>query len=93
MFFGTFLDAKGAWLDTVHFPRIAKQYPFRGKGVYKVLGTVIHEYDCINIDVEYMEKMVVVEDPRYAESKIEKDGFITSNSRKDYWIKTPDILK
>ena len=33
MFFGTFLDEEGDWLDTVHFPDVAKKYRFRGGGV------------------------------------------------------------
>lgn len=93
MFFGTFLDEEGAWLDTVHFPKIATLYPFRGKGVYRVHGTVLCEYDCITIETDYMEKMEVIEDPRYAEQRIEKEGLITSNSRKDYWVNTPEFLK
>ena len=31
MYFGTFLDRKGDFIDTVHFPPIAKKYPFTGK--------------------------------------------------------------
>jgi len=67
MYFGNFLDIKGDFLDTVHFPVIAKKYPFRGWGVYCITGRVTEEFDCINIEVESMEKMPIVEDPRYAE--------------------------
>lgn len=66
MFFGTFLDEEGAWLDTVHFPDVAQRYPFRGKGIYKVHGKVMSDYDCITIEVDYMEKLGVIEDPRYS---------------------------
>ena len=66
MFFGTFLDAEGNWLDTVHFPEIAKKYPFRGKGIYKVRGKVVIDYDCISIEANFMEKQGVIEDPRYS---------------------------
>lgn len=66
MFFGTFLDHEGEWLDTVHFPDIAQKYPFRGKGVYKVKGKVVVDYDCVTIEASYMEKLGVIEDPRYA---------------------------
>ena len=86
MFFGTFLDEAGGWLDTVHFPNVALQFLFRGKGVYKVFGTVISEYDAITVEVKYMEKMAVIEDPRYAEVRnIEKEeNVVTWNLRKDY---------
>jgi DNA-directed DNA polymerase III PolC len=76
MMFGTFLDEEGQWLDTVHFPPVAKKYPFRGKGVYKVYGYVMMDYDCISIEAEYMEKMDVMEDPRYSE---ERAGFKVLN--------------
>lgn len=66
MFFGTFLDAEGNWLDTVHFPNIAQRYPFRGKGIYKVRGKVMVDYDCVTIEASYMEKQGVIEDPRYS---------------------------
>jgi len=68
MYFGNFLDLKGDFIDTVHFPSIAKAYPFRGWGVYCITGKVTEEFDCINIEVESMEKMPIVEDPRYAET-------------------------
>lgn len=88
MFFGTFLDENGEWLDTVHFPQIAAQFPFRGKGVYKVYGTVLMEYDCTNIQVISMEKMGIIEDPRYVEVEEAPSDIITSNRRKNYWVRS-----
>lgn len=85
MCFGTFLDEEGEWLDTVHFPQIATRFPFRGKGVYKVYGTVLMEYDCTNIDVISMEKMSIIEDPRYSEVEDTPSEIVTSNRRKEYW--------
>jgi DNA polymerase-3 subunit alpha len=67
MYFGTFLDQDGDFIDTVHFPPVAAQYRFQGKGVYRVTGKVISEFDCINIEVTQMERMAVVEDPRYSD--------------------------
>ena len=55
MFFGTFLDRKGEWLDTVHFPPIAAKYPFRGRGIYEIRGKVGIEFDCCNIEVNTCE--------------------------------------
>lgn len=83
MYFGTFLDEEGNWLDTVHFPEIAQKFRFRGVGVYKVCGRVIVEYECISVEVEYMEKMAIIQDPRYAEVKTAKP-VETSNLRRDY---------
>ncbi len=87
MFFGTFLDEEGQWLDSVHFPIIAKQFPFRGTGVYKVKGKVLEDFDCINIEAEYMEKLDVIEDPRYSEVRDEEKEktVVTRNRRIDYW--------
>jgi DNA-directed DNA polymerase III PolC len=67
MFFGTFLDRDGDFIDTVHFPPVAAKYPFRGKGIYKITGTVLIEFDCINIEVSELEHLAVIEDPRYAD--------------------------
>ncbi len=67
MCFGTFVDIKGTAIDTVHFPKIAQKYPFRGIGVYKITGKVTEEFDCITINVSEMEKLAIVQDPRYAE--------------------------
>ncbi|MDG1331841.1 MAG: DNA polymerase III subunit alpha [Crocinitomicaceae bacterium] len=89
MFFGTLLDEEGEWLDTVHFPQIAAQFPFRGKGVYKVYGTVLMEYDCTNIQAISMEKMSIIEDPRYSEAMEEKaGGVVTTNRRTHQWSRS-----
>ncbi|MEP2935092.1 MAG: DNA polymerase III subunit alpha [Gilvibacter sp.] len=69
MFFGNFLDREGDFIDTVHFPPVAKKYPFRGKGVYRITGKVMEEFGCVSIEVSYMEKLPIVADPRYADSK------------------------
>ena len=67
MFFGTFLDRDGDFIDTVHFPPVAAKYPFRGKGIYEITGTVLVEFDCINIEVSKMKHLAIIEDPRYAD--------------------------
>jgi len=65
MYFGTFLDRKGDFIDTVHFPPVAKKYPLRGRGIYQLTGKVTAEFDCISIEVSYMEKLSIIQDPRY----------------------------
>jgi len=67
MYFGTFLDYDGDFIDTVHFPIIASKFPFRGPGIYKITGKVIEEFDCVNIEVISMYKLAVIEDPRYSD--------------------------
>lgn len=91
MFFGTFLDREGQWLDTVHFPGIAQQYAFRGKGIYSVFGTVLIEYEALTVEVKYMKKMDIVPDPRYAEITDKNREVITWNKRRDYGSRTTRI--
>ena len=67
MHFGTFLDQDGEWVDTVHFPPVAKAYPFRGKGIYTFTGTVMEEFGVLSVEVESMKKEPYIPDPRYAE--------------------------
>lgn len=57
MFFGTFLDKQGDWIDTVHFPDVAKKYPFAGKGCYLIRGKVVEEFDFICIEVSHFERL------------------------------------
>lgn len=59
MFFGTFIDQEGDWIDTVHFPIIAQQFPFRGVGCYLIKGRVIEEFDYYSIEVKGMDKLDV----------------------------------
>lgn len=67
MYFGTFLDRDGDFIDTVHFPPVAAKFPFRGKGIYLIIGRVLEEFDCINIEVSSMYRQAVIEDPRYSD--------------------------
>lgn len=65
MNFGTFIDIAGHFIDTVHFPESAKNYPFKGKGIYLIYGKVSEEFDFTTIEVHQMEKLPVIPDPRY----------------------------
>jgi DNA-directed DNA polymerase III PolC len=65
MHFGCFFDTSGEFFDTVHFPDSLKQYPFRGYGVYLILGKVAEEFGFPSIEVEKMAKLPFKKDPRY----------------------------
>ncbi|ELR73141.1 DNA polymerase III alpha subunit [Fulvivirga imtechensis AK7] len=65
MYFGTFLDRAGHFIDTVHFPPVAAKYHFRGKGIYKITGKVVVEFGFYTIEVTAMEKLPYIDDPRY----------------------------
>jgi hypothetical protein len=64
MHFGSFLDVEGEFFDTVHFPDSLKAYPFRGYGVYLVLGQIVEEFGFPMVEVEKMAKLPLAEDPR-----------------------------
>ncbi len=64
MHFGTFIDTKGRFFDTVHFPDSLKTYPFRGMGVYLILGQVTVEFGQPGITVKKMAKLPFKKDPR-----------------------------
>lgn len=70
MFFGTFIDRNGDILDTVHFPEVARKYPFYGKGVYRLSGVITEEFGYFTIEVGEMEKKHFMEDVRFSEEKI-----------------------
>lgn len=61
MYFGTFIDTEGHWIDTVHFPPSIAQYPFTGPGCYVLKGKVIEEYDFICLEVSLMKRLDTVE--------------------------------
>lgn len=61
MYFGTFTDRKGHWIDTVHFPQSASKYPFTGRGTYIITGKVVEEYDFICIEAETLKRLAMVD--------------------------------
>lgn len=67
MAFGNFVDMDGHFIDSVHFPPVLRQFPFRGRGVYKISGIVCEEFDCISIEADRLEKVGIVPDARYFE--------------------------
>lgn len=57
MNFGTFIDYEGQFIDTVHFPPSVKKYPFRGKGIYRLKGKVVEEFEFLSLEVSKMDKI------------------------------------
>lgn len=64
MAFGTFLDEKGNFFDTIHFPPSLKEYAFKGGGLYLIQGTVVVDFDFPSIEVQKMAKLELLKDPR-----------------------------
>lgn len=57
MCFGTFTDECGNWLDTVHFPQVAAAYPFRGEGIYQIIGRVTEDFGALILEVDALFKL------------------------------------
>jgi hypothetical protein len=57
MHFGCFLDYKGHFFDTVHFPQASKSFPFRGNGVYLLKGTICNEFGFPSLTVDKMARL------------------------------------
>lgn len=64
MHFGTFTDVRGEFFDTTHFPDSLKNYPFRGHGIYLILGKVVSEFGYASVEVKKLAKLGVKGDPR-----------------------------
>lgn len=64
MYFGTFLDREGRFLDTVHFPPSVAKQPYRGRGLYLIKGKVMQEFGYHSVEVSHFEKIPIVTDPR-----------------------------
>ncbi len=60
MQFGTFNDMHGQVFDTVHFPNVTRQWPFRGRGFYRLNGKVTEDFGVPVIEVSRMEKLPLV---------------------------------
>ena len=61
MHFGTFYDREGLVFDTTHFPPVAKQFPFKGKGFYLIKGKVVEDFGYPMVEVDFMEKIPMVD--------------------------------
>lgn len=66
MCFGTFLDRRMQYMDTVHFPPSLERHPFRKGGFYILRGRVMEEFGVITVDVQYMRKIGYFEDKVFA---------------------------
>jgi DNA polymerase-3 subunit alpha len=64
MHFGTFIDAAGNFFDSVHFPDSLKNYPFKGSGIYLILGKVVEEFGFPSLEVEKMAKLPYKPNPK-----------------------------
>jgi DNA polymerase-3 subunit alpha len=64
MYFGTWIDCRGQFFDTVHFPPSVRRCPFRGRGVYRMRGKVSEDFGVASFEVDFMERIPFHPDPR-----------------------------
>ncbi len=57
MFFGCFTDHHGHFFDSVHFPSVNKEYPFRGSGIYLLKGRLTQEFGHPSLSVQKMARL------------------------------------
>lgn len=57
MFFGTFMDQRLNWIDTVHFPDVVRRYPLHSSGFYRISGKVVSDFGVCSIEISKMEKV------------------------------------
>lgn len=57
MFFGTFVDHNLDWIDTVHFPDSARNFPFNTTGFYRITGKVVEDFGVYSIEVSFMKQV------------------------------------
>ena len=64
MGFSDFIDARGDAFDATRFPEVFRQQPFGGIGVYRLTGRVANDFDVPSLEVERVERLGYVGDPR-----------------------------
>ena len=68
MSFGCWLDERGRYFDSVHFPDAYRNFPFRGAGVYRLSGKVTREFDFPSLEVHHMERLPYLRDLRFTDA-------------------------
>jgi DNA-directed DNA polymerase III PolC len=67
MYFGNFIDIEGELFDSVHFPEVARRFPYQGKGIYYLEGIITEEFGHFSLQAGVLRKLKFVEDVRYSE--------------------------
>ncbi|MHA4845386.1 DNA polymerase III subunit alpha [Flavitalea antarctica] len=57
MFFGTFVDSNLDWIDTVHFPDSARDYPLHTGGFYRITGRVTEDFGVYTLEATKMARV------------------------------------
>jgi DNA polymerase-3 subunit alpha len=73
MYFHTFIDAAGDWLDTVFFPQVANYSNVNGKGFYSMKGKVVEEFGVYSVEVNYCKRIGIKDRVQKANELMSKD--------------------
>lgn len=57
MYFGTFIDSEGDWVDSVHFPDVAQKHRLTGRGFYHMRGKVVEEFGVYSLEVTWLRNV------------------------------------
>jgi DNA polymerase-3 subunit alpha len=87
MYFHTFIDANGDWLDTVFFPQTATRYPVTGKGFYSMKGKVVEEFGVFSVEVNWCKKIGIRDRAQKANELMKKD-----KSHEQYMVMRPGTV-
>ena len=85
MFFGTFLDECGHFIDTVHFPPVAKAFPATGWGLFHIHGKVSEEFGAYTVEVKWIKRMDLLPDPRVTDGP-SHPALTRKGSGNDRWV-------
>jgi len=85
MFFGTFLDHQGHFIDTVHFPPVASAFPVSGWGLFHIHGKVAEEFGALTIEVKRIERLPLFPDPRVTDGP-SHPALQRKGSANDRWV-------
>ena len=69
MNFGTWVDVAGNYWDSTHFPKALERCPFQGAGCYLISGKVSVDFHFPSVEVDRMEKLPMIPDPRYSDEQ------------------------
>jgi DNA-directed DNA polymerase III PolC len=73
MYFHTFIDQNGDWLDTIFFPQVARAQNAAGKGFYAMTGKVVEEFRVYSLEVTACKKVGIKDRAAKANDRMSKD--------------------
>ena len=73
MSFGCWLDERGNYFDTVHFPDSFRAYPFEGQGIYELRGTISLDFGFPSVEVHRMRRLPYIGDHRFGPGRQESE--------------------